>query len=309
MSHTYQRSHFLTLLFTALPVATLLSQPRALYADSSTAPSPTASTCPAPASDSAPASDQLRDMDTDRPNLTNTPTTIDAGHVQIETGFLDYSFNRTRTPDGKIVRTDAIDAGQFNVRLGVLDNLELNVVINSFDYLRSHDPDAGVARTSGFGDTTLGGKFNFWGNEINDKTWATALAIQPQFSFPTARDSLGEGRLQMSVALPFYMNLPYAFHFYVQPTIGMQRNVANDGYVTSFGNAVSVDRVVIGKLDTYIEYASDFTTEQHAKTEQTLDLGLTYPLTDNIQLDAGVNLGLNHASNKFDVVTGISVRF
>ncbi len=34
--------------------------------------------------------DQLRGMDTDRPNKTNTPHTIDAGHLQIEIGGFDY---------------------------------------------------------------------------------------------------------------------------------------------------------------------------------------------------------------------------
>src|SRR5262249_26269675 len=35
--------------------------------------------------------DQLRQMSTDRPNITNSPQTVDAGHVQIEQGFLDYA--------------------------------------------------------------------------------------------------------------------------------------------------------------------------------------------------------------------------
>ena len=31
-------------------------------------------------------------MDTDRPNITNTPHTIDAGHLQIEAGAADYAY-------------------------------------------------------------------------------------------------------------------------------------------------------------------------------------------------------------------------
>src|SRR5438105_4813158 len=40
--------------------------------------------------------DAMRGMDTDRPNKTNTAHTIDAGHVQIETGFCDWVHYRNR---------------------------------------------------------------------------------------------------------------------------------------------------------------------------------------------------------------------
>ncbi len=82
--------------------------------------------------------DQLRKMDTDRPNKTNTPHTIDAGHLQIEIGFFDYDYYRDQY-DAANSRIETLDLGQFNFRLGILDNLELNAVINSFDLLRNTD--------------------------------------------------------------------------------------------------------------------------------------------------------------------------
>jgi hypothetical protein len=66
---------------------------------------------------------------------------------------------------------------------------------------------------------------------------------------------------------------------------------------------------VLGNLDVYLEYASDVTTESHAEAEQTIDVGGTYPLTDSVVLDTGVNFGLNKASDNVEVVAGISVRF
>ena len=248
-------------------------------------------------------------MDTDRPNVTNTPHTIDAGHLQIETGIVDYAYFRDHSP-GDNVREDDLDLGQFNFRLGVLNNLEINAVVDTYDLVQLHDYDAGKSLHAGsFGDTVLGGKLNLWGDESGDNVWETAMAIQPQFKIPTARNDVGNGRFEFEVAAPFLMNLPAGFHLGLQPGVSYERNSENTGYVTGFPTSISLDRVVIGNLDVYLEYACDPTTEKHVETEQTIDVGGTYPLTDNIVLDTGVNFGLNRASNNVEVLAGISFRF
>jgi hypothetical protein len=251
----------------------------------------------------------LRDMDTDRPNVTNTPHTIDAGHLQIETGIIDYSYYRNRT-FGDNVRQDDLDFGQFNFRLGILNNLELNAVVDSYDLVQFHDYSAGTRLYAGsFGDTVFGAKLNLWGDDGGDDVWATALAIQPQFKFPAARDDVGNGRFEFAVPFPFLMNLPAGFHLGLQPGVSYERNSSDSGYVAGFPMSISLDRVVLGNLDVYLEYACDPTTEKHIETEQTMDVGGTYPLNDNVVLDTGVNFGLNRASTTIEWLAGISVRF
>ncbi|HEX4054932.1 MAG TPA: transporter [Tepidisphaeraceae bacterium] len=253
-------------------------------------------------------SDQLRDMDTDRPNKTNTPHTIDAGHLQIETGAFDYTYDRDRYR-GANARIETLGLGQFNFRLGILNDLELNAIVNSYDFLRYSDYVANQSmRQNGFGDTVVGGKLNFWGNESGDDLWATAFGIQPQFKIPTARRELGNGHAELFVGLPFLMNLPAGFHLGIQPTISWQRNVENSGDVTGWQNSASIDRVFFGNVDIYVEYWSLVTTEFHQESQQTLDVGFTYPLNDNVVLDTGANIGLNKASNTLEWVAGVSVR-
>jgi len=253
--------------------------------------------------------DDLRGMDTDRPNVTNTPHTIDAGHLQIETGVIDYSYFRDDSPRQN-VREDDFDYGQFNFRLGVLNNLEINAAVDSYDFDQTHDYYAGTTVHGGsFGDTVFGGKLNLWGDDGGDDVWASALAIQPQLKFPTARDTVGNGRFEFQVIAPFLMNLPAGFHLGLQPGASYERNSSNTGYVAGFPSSISLDRVVVGDLDVYVEYACDPTTETHAETQQTLDVGGTYPLTDNIVLDTGLFFGLNRASTNIEVTAGISVRF
>jgi hypothetical protein len=253
--------------------------------------------------------DLLRGMDTDRPNVTNTPHTIDAGHLQIETGAVDYSYYRFHAPGGGL-RQDDLDFGQFNFRLGVLSDLEVNAVVNACDIDRAHDYTAGKTyRDDGFGDTVFGGKLNLWGDESGDDAWETALAIQPQLKFPTACDGVGNGKFEFSVVFPFLMNLPRGFHLGVQPGVSYESNSANSGYVPGMQNSISVDRVIFANFDVYVEYASEVTSEKHVKAEQTIDVGYTLPLNDNVVIDTGVNFGLNDASTTIEVLAGISVRF
>jgi hypothetical protein len=254
-------------------------------------------------------SNELREMDTDRPDKTNTPHTIDAGHLQIETGFFDYNYYRDKY-QGANARMEALDLGQFNFRLGVLNDLELNAVVDSVDIARNTDYVANQsARQNGFGDLTLGGKMNFWGNDDSDDVWDTVFGIQPQFKIPTARQMIGNGHAEADVGLPMIVNLPAGFTLSLETDVSWLRNLADNGDVTGWANMASLDRPIFGKWDVYLEYWSQVTTEKHQEAEQTLDTGFTYPATDNVTFDTGVNFGLNHASDSIEWTAGVSVRF
>jgi Putative MetA-pathway of phenol degradation len=253
--------------------------------------------------------DQMRGMSTDRPNVTNAPTTVDAGHLQIEMGAVDYQYFRENDSGGN-VRSDTWGLGQFNFRLGVLNNTELNVVVNSYENVKVQDVAAGTtSRASGFGDTVVGGKVNVWGNEMGDDAWETAFAVQPQVKLGTAPKGVGNGRVEYAVGFPFLVNLPGAFHLSLQPGFSFERNTADTGYVAGVQGAVCVDRVVVGKLDAYVEYAGSATREAHTEAQQTIDVGVVYPVTDDVSLDTGLMFGVDKVSPTVELVAGVSVRF
>ena len=258
--------------------------------------------------DAVPA-EALRPMDTDRPNVTNTPHTIDAGHLQIETGLVDYA-HFCDPASGSDDSSDMLVLGRMNFRLGLLDRLEANLVVDARDFLWNRD---NLARTktaiNGPGDVIAGGKLNLWGDNGSDAPWATALALQPQVKIPAAPDMLGNGHPEYFVGLPFLVNLVDGFHLGLQTVVSQERNLANTGYVTGSENSASLDRVFFEKFDIYLEYASHVTTERGAKSQQTVDLGTTYPMTDDIVLDTGINVGLNRASRAVEWLAGFSVRF
>ena len=253
--------------------------------------------------------DALRGMDTDRPNVTNTPHTIDAGHLQIETGLFDYTHAHDAA-GGSDDSTDTLALGHFNFRLGVLDALEINAGIDARDFFWNRDRVAAQStRASGLGDLVVGGKLNLWGNDGSDAPWATALAVQPQIKIPTARAPIGNRHSEYFFGVPFLVNLVADFHLGLQTIVSRERNLANTGYATGWRSSASVDHILFGQLDAYLEYAAHVTTEHGAPAQQTIDIGATYPLNDNLVLDTGVAFGATKAAPAFEWTAGFSVRF
>lgn len=242
---------------------------------------------------------KLREMATDRPNQTDSPTTIDAGRLQVEFGVLDTSVDRSPG-----ARSRVWSVGDINLRLGVLDKLELNVVLSphvvTYDRLRG----TAEARRRGFGDVTVGAKFNLWGNNGG----ATAFAIKPQLTLPTAARGLGTGHAELAVAVPFTAELPAGFGVSLQPSLLRVRDQANRHYVTGYQAAAALDHDV-GPLNAYVEYVFDDTDEDGVPSQQVLDVGATARVTRNLVIDAGVGFGLNEAASDFRFLTGASVRF
>jgi hypothetical protein len=206
-------------------------------------------------------SNALRGMDTNRPDKTNTPHTVDAGHLQIESGIVDYIYNRT-CYHGANTRSDAWSAGFEGFRLGVLNNVELDLQFTSFEYLGNEDYTAhAVSRQTGIGDATVGGSLNLWGNSGSDDVWATSLAIQPQFKIPNARETLGNGHGEFFLGIPFLITLPAGFHLNAETIGSWERNSSNTGEVLGWQNMAVVDHTILGKLDAYVEYWSHVSTE------------------------------------------------
>ena len=77
----------------------------------------------------------------------------------------------------------------------------------------------------------------------------------------------------------------------------------------SFVNSITFSHNLVGKLAGYVEFFSEVSTGRDARWVGTVDLGLTYGLTDNLQLDAGINLGVTESADDLNPFLGLSWRF
>jgi hypothetical protein len=247
----------------------------------------------------------LREMSTDRPDKTESPYTVDAGHFQLETDLLSYTYDRDKSGGGNI-RTDAYAVAPINLKLGLLNNVDLQLVLDAYTHVRVKDAVAGTVETrSGFGDATTRLKVNFWGNDGGP----TAFAMMPFVKFPSNQDGLGNNAVEGGVIFPLGVELPKGWGMGLMTEFDFLRNDADSGYHTAFINTVTFGHDIYGKLAGYCEFFSEVSTEHDSRWVGTVDLGLTYGLTDDIQLDTGVNIGVTKSADDFNPFVGLSWRF
>jgi hypothetical protein len=213
------------------------------------------------------------------------------------------TFTLNRSND---VRTEAWNVAPVNFKVGLLNNVDLQFIFDNYLYVRTDDRQVHMMMTqSGVGDFTTRLKINLWGNDGGQ----TAFGVLPFVKFPTNTDHLGNDAVEGGVIFPLSVKLPAGWDMGLETGSSFLRNEQDLGYHAEFVNSVTVGHELIGKLGGYLEFFSSVSTERGSSWVGTVDLGLTYGLTDNIQLDAGVNLGITCSADDVNAFTGLTVRF
>lgn len=245
---------------------------------------------------------QLRDLSTDRPDLTESPYTVDAGWWQIESDLVAYTRDHDKS-GGADVKASALSLVSLNVKVGLAHNLDLQTVIETYTRVRAHDRISGArARASGFGDITSRLKINFWGNDGGK----TAFALMPFVKWPTNRHGLGNNSVEGGLIAPLALELPGGWGCGVMTEVDLVRNETDTGYTADWVNTITFSRDLTDKLGFYVELA---TTLTRGADLATFDGGFTYGVTEHLQLDCGANLGLTKATEDLTVFVGASLRF
>ncbi len=245
--------------------------------------------------------DLMRELTPDRPDKTESPYTVDAGHFQLEMDAVTFTLKRSKDE-----RTGAWNVAPVNFKVGMLNNVDLQFIFDNYLYARTEDRQARKMTTqSGVGDFTTRLKINLWGNDGGQ----TAFGVLPFVKLPTNTDHLGNDAVEGGVIFPLAVKLPSGWDLGLETGSSFLRNGQDRGHHAEFVNMVTVGRELIGKLGGYLEFFSSVSTERGSSWVGTADLGLTYGLTDNIQLDAGVNLGVTRSADDVDAFTGLTVRF
>lgn len=247
----------------------------------------------------------MREMSTDRPDKTESAYTVDAGHFQVEGDILNYAYDR-HNPARANVSVETVAIAPVNLKIGLCNSVDFQLVIESYTSVRFHDLTTGAVETRrGFGDITPRLKWNVWGNDGG----RTALALMPYVKLPTSQDGLGNNSVEGGLIVPFAVELPYGWGMGLITEFDIIRDEAGGGYHVEFVNSITFAHGIYGNLGGYAEFWSAVSAESDSDWIGTVDLGLTYALTDDIQLDAGVNLGITRSADDINPFLGISWRF
>lgn len=88
----------------------------------------------------------MREMSTDRPDKTESPYTVDAGHFQVETDLVGFGIDNRNANNERVF---GINAGNMNLKAGLLNNIDLQLVVENYIYEQAH-AEGVTTRKSGF---------------------------------------------------------------------------------------------------------------------------------------------------------------
>ncbi len=241
----------------------------------------------------------MREMSTDRPDTTESPITVDAGHLQIESSAFDFG----RTRQGGVTE-EVFTYGAMNLKLGLLNNVDIQFVFDAFTEVRTKNHATNITETvEGFSDLQMRLKINLWGNDGG----RTAFAFFPFIKIPTGSD-LSNDKVEGGLILPFSVELTERLGLGLMLETDFVYDEERRGYEAEFVHTAVLGYSLTEKWGAFVEYAG-VTGSAALAYQATAVGGFTYAVTDNLQLDVGARVGLNEAAEDFGAFTGMSIRF
>jgi len=239
--------------------------------------------------------DELRPLEADRPDATESPRTVDAGYFQVESSILGYSRDRSGG-----VKFDSWSWAETNIKYGLNDSMDLQLILAP--YVREVTRSGGMRQeVEGIGDITLRLKWNLWGNDEGD----TAFALFPYVKAPSGSD-VSNDKWEGGIILPWAAEICDGVGFGMQAEFASVWDEDDGEHDIDFLHTAVLGFDVTDQLGLYVEYlgiAGDHPYEAYASG------GVTWAFTDLFQWDAGLVLGLNDVAEDLNTFTGFTVKF
>ena len=247
--------------------------------------------------------DEMRKFTPDRPTKGFSVRTVDAGHIELETDFVNYTYSRYLG-----ITTHSFEAFDPNLKIGITDWADFEIQFNGLQSQRSFDSTTGapVAHGDGFGDVFLRTKINLFGNDSGP----VGLAIIPYVKVPSSVPVISNGAVEGGVIAPLALRLPRDYLVTLMTEVDALKDDQNHREA-NFVNLAGVSHPIPGVegANAMVELFSSVSTDRAAPPIYTFDLGMNFRLDQHTIVDVGLNLGLNNAAPKVQIYTGISARF
>ncbi len=242
----------------------------------------------------------LREMSTDRPDTTESPYTVDAGHFQLEMSLVDFARD-----DSGDTTTDTWSVLSSNLKIGLTNQIDVQFVFTPYQ-IEQAEVAGDRSTVEGFSDDTqIRLKINLWGNDEGD----TALAIMPFIKFPTGSDDFSNDHFEGGLIIPFAVSLPNDFSLGLMAEIDYVFDDADHDFGIDFVHTATISHPIAGELSGFIEYVGIAPTDTSKTYQAIASGGLTYAMSDNWIIDCGATAGISDSADDFSLFVGTSIRY
>lgn len=231
---------------------------------------------------------EMRELSPDRPDVTESPITVDAGHVVFEVSVFDW-----RKSGGD----ESSTLFATNAKVGLTNNTDIQFV---FDSYTSEDLDDGSGE-DGISDLQIRLKYNLWGNDSGD----SALALFPYVKIPTGSD-LSNDEWEGGLIVPFGTQLSEKVSLGLMGEVDIVYNDEDDAHEVEFLHSIVFGFDVTDRLGHYLEY---FGIVGEGDYQAFIAGGFTYSINEDLTLDFGSQFGLNDAAEDIGLFSGFTTRF
>ncbi len=204
------------------------------------------------------------------------------------------------------VTTDTYLVTNPTLKYGVTSNLDIEANLSPLEIVRISDKGGEDRILAGVGDLILRLKYMYL-DLGGGKLQAAAI---PYVKAPTARIGIGNGVVEGGTILPVNYKLTDAIILTTVPEIDALLDSTGGGRHVNTAQLVNVGVSFPPHLTFYAELYGDWNFDPvHTTRQYSADFALAYGGDGELQLDTGVNLGLNRQTAGAQVYVGVSQKF
>jgi len=234
------------------------------------------------------------EMETDRPDITESPVTVDAGHFQLEADLVKLK----RSRDGESGNRQMLLA-PLTAKIGLTHSIDFQVAVETFRHEVKTEDGNKPQRYDACGSVTLRLKKNFYGNDDGK----FAIAALPYIKLPS--DKHFEHHL-----IEGGMIIPMRWKLSEKWTLGVQEEVdyvaEERGYDWQLLQSIAADYKITKSLKSMIETYATYGIREH-HMENYINVALQLSVLKNLAVDIGSIQGFQkHTEHQY--YAGFAVR-
>lgn len=229
---------------------------------------------------------RLRELRPDRPGVTESPFTVDAGHAQVEVDGLRL----VNSGSAQETRTRDLHVAFSNVKLGLSRHTDIQAEVPLYNIAKQQPAGASEwqDRLSGFGDVAIRLKHNWFGD---DQKSPVALATVAFVRLPTG-GATGNGGAEYGLLVPVNVQLGEKWNLEAQVESDLKYDREEARRYLRLAPSLALDYEFTKKVGLLAEGVTQWNSQQH-QWQSSVNLAPIFTITDNFQVDFGTHLALD----------------
>jgi hypothetical protein len=134
------------------------------------------------------------------------------------------------------------------------------------------------------------------------------MALMPFIKLPTGSREFTNGATEGGLIVPLAVSLPGETGLGLMVEADWLEDADGSGYHPEWLTTATLGRDLAGPIGAFVEFTAGLRPKREGDWVGTANAGLTYGPTPNLQLDAGLLLGVSEEADGATFFTGLSFR-